>query len=255
MGDGINDAPSLKTADVGISVNNAVDVAKESADIVLVHKSLQVLRNGVLEGRKVFGNTMKYVLMGLSSNFGNMFSAAGAVIFLPFLPMLPVQILLNNFLYDISQLTIPTDNVDNDWVVKARRWDMKFIKDFMLFIGPISSIFDFSTFFLFFYVFKAPQGIFQTAWFLESLATQTLVIHIIRTKKIPFLQSRPSLPLVLSTFSIVAFAWLLPLTPIGEFFGFVALPPYMLLSIAGIVAVYLCLVGIGKRIFYKKHNL
>jgi P-type Mg2+ transporter len=255
MGDGINDAPSLKTADVGISVSNAVDVAKESADIVLVRKSLRVLRDGVLEGRKVFGNTMKYIMMGLSSNFGNMFSAAGAVIFLPFLPMLPVQILLNNFLYDVSQLTIPTDNVDNDWVIKARRWNMKFIRKFMLFIGPISSIFDFSTFFLFFFVFKSPAGVFQTAWFLESLATQTLVIHIIRTKKIPFLQSRPSLPLVLSTFSIIAFAWLLPLTPIGEFFGLVALPPYMLLAIVGIVAVYLLLVEFGKRIFYRYNEL
>jgi P-type Mg2+ transporter len=255
MGDGINDAPSLKTADVGISVNNAVDVAKESADIVLVRKSLKVLRDGVIEGRKVFGNTMKYVMMGLSSNFGNMFSAAGAVIFLPFLPMLPVQILLNNFLYDVSQLTIPTDNVDEEWVVKARRWNMKFIRKFMLFIGPISSIFDFSTFFIFFFLFKAPAGIFQTAWFLESLATQTLVIHIIRTKKVPFLQSRPSFPLILSTFSIIAFGWLLPLTPIGEFFGLVALPLYMLLSIVGIVVVYLCLVEIGKRFFYRKNDL
>jgi len=253
MGDGINDAPSLKSSDVGISVNNAVDVAKESADIVLVRKSLLVLKDGVIEGRKVFGNTMKYVMMGLSSNFGNMFSAAGAVIFLPFLPMLPIQILLNNFLYDVSQITIPTDNVDDEWVVKARRWNIKFIRKFMFFIGPISSIFDFATFFLFYYGFKVTEGAFQTAWFLESLATQTLVIHIIRTKKIPFLQSRPSLPLVLSTFSIVIFAWLIPFTPIGEFFGLVSLPLYMLGAIVGTVVVYLGLVEIGKRFFFR-HN-
>jgi P-type Mg2+ transporter len=230
-------------------------VAKESADIVLVRKSLSVLKDGVMEGRKVFGNTMKYIMMGLSSNFGNMFSAAGAVIFLPFLPMMPVQILLNNFLYDISQLTIPTDNVDEEWVTKARRWNMKFIKKFMLFIGPISSIFDFSTFFLFYYGFKAEAGVFQTAWFLESLATQTLVIHFIRTKKIPFIQSMASLPLIFSTFSVVAIGWLIPYTPIGEFFGFVPLPPYMLGAIGLIVIVYLGLVEIGKRMFYRENEL
>ncbi|MDD4902089.1 MAG: magnesium-translocating P-type ATPase [Patescibacteria group bacterium] len=255
MGDGINDAPSLSTADVGISVNNAVDVAKESADIVLVRKSLHVLKDGVIEGRKVFGNTMKYVMMGLSSNFGNMFSAAGAVIFLPFLPMLPIQILLNNFLYDVSQITIPTDNVDEEWITKARRWNIKFIRKFMFFIGPISSIFDFATFFLFYYGFKVTEGAFQTAWFLESLATQTLVIHIIRTKKIPFFQSRPSTLLMISTFSIVAFAWLIPFTPIGEFFGLVPLPLYMLGAIVGTVAIYLGLVEIGKRIFYRHNEL
>jgi|WetSurMetagenome_2_1015567.scaffolds.fasta_scaffold02082_10 P-type Mg2+ transporter len=253
MGDGINDAPSLKSSDVGISVNNAVDVAKESADIVLVRKSLRVLNEGVIEGRKVFGNTMKYVMMGLSSNFGNMFSAAGAVVFLPFLPMLPIQILLNNFLYDISQITIPTDNVDDEWVTKARRWNIKFIRKFMIFIGPISSIFDFATFFLFYYGFRVGESAFQTAWFLESLATQTFVIHIIRTKKIPFIQSRPSLPLLLSTFSIVIFAWLIPFTPIGEFFGLVPLPLYMLGAIIGTVIIYLGLVEVGKRIFFR-HN-
>jgi P-type Mg2+ transporter len=253
MGDGINDAPSLRTADVGISVNNAVDAAKESADIVLTHKNLQILRDGVLEGRKVFGNTMKYILMGLSSNFGNMFSAAGAVIFLPFLPMMPVQILLNNFIYDVSQLTIPTDNVDNEWVVKAKRWDIKFIKRFMFFIGPISSLFDFATFFIFYYGFRVGESYFQTAWFLESLMTQTLVIHIIRTKKIPFLQSRPSFLLLISTISAVLVGWLIPYTPIGEFFGLVPLPPYMLATIVGTAVIYLGLVEIGKRIFYR-HN-
>jgi P-type Mg2+ transporter len=255
MGDGINDAPSLRTADVGISVNNAVDVAKEAADIVLIHKNLQILKEGVIEGRKVFGNTMKYIMMGLSSNFGNMFSAAGAVIFLPFLPMLPVQILLNNFIYDVSQLTIPTDNVDRDWVVKAKRWNIKFIKRFMLFIGPISSIFDFSTFFIFYYGFKVSEGVFQTAWFMESLMTQILVIHFIRTKKIPFLQSRPSLPLFLSTLLAVAIGWIIPFTPVGKFFGLVPLAPYMLLAIIGIVVVYLGLIEIGKRIFYKYNDI
>jgi Mg2+-importing ATPase len=254
MGDGINDAPSLRTADVGISVNNAVDVAKESADIVLVSKNLQILKDGIIEGRKVFGNTMKYILMGLSSNFGNMFSAAGAVVFLPFLPMLPVQILLNNFIYDVSQLTIPTDNVDEEWVIKAKRWNIKFIKRFMLFIGPISSIFDFSTFFLFYYGFKVGESTFQTAWFLESLMTQVLVIHFIRTKKIPFLQSRPSWQLMLSTFSAVVIGWIIPFTPVGNFFGLVPLPPFMLLAIVGIVIVYLFLVEIGKRIFYKYND-
>ncbi|HTX86774.1 MAG TPA: magnesium-translocating P-type ATPase [Candidatus Nanoarchaeia archaeon] len=255
LGDGINDAPSLRTADVGISVNNAVDVAKESADIVLVHKSLQILRDGVIEGRKVFGNTMKYILMGLSSNFGNMFSAAGAVIFLPFLPMLPVQILLNNFIYDVSQLTIPTDNVDDEWVIKAKRWNIKFIRRFMLFIGPISSIFDFSTFFLFYFVFRVSEGGFQTAWFLESLMTQTLVIHFIRTKRLPFIQSRPSLPLVLSTFSAVIIGWIIPFTIVGRFFGLVPLPLYMLGAIIGTVIIYLGLVEIGKRIFYAYNEI
>jgi Mg2+-importing ATPase len=254
MGDGINDAPSLRTADVGISVNNAVDVAKESADIVLVRKNLQILKEGVLEGRKVFGNTMKYILMGLSSNFGNMFSAAGAVVFLPFLPMLPVQILLNNFIYDVSQLTIPTDNVDEEWVRKSKRWNLKFIKRFMLFIGPISSIFDFSTFFIFYYGFRVAESGFQTAWFLESLMTQILVIHFIRTKKIPFIQSRPSWPLLLSTLSAVAIGWIIPYSPVGKFFGLVPLPPYMLLAIVGIVSVYLFIVEIGKRIFYKYND-
>jgi P-type Mg2+ transporter len=219
----------------------------------LTHKNLQILRDGVLEGRKVFGNTMKYILMGLSSNFGNMFSAAGAVVFLPFLPMMPVQILLNNFIYDVSQLTIPTDNVDDEWVVKAKRWDIKFIKRFMFFVGPISSLFDFATFFIFYYGFRASESVFQTAWFLESLMTQTLVIHIIRTKKIPFLQSRPSFLLLISTFSAVLVGWLIPYTPIGEFFGLVPLPLYMLGTIIGTAIVYLGLVEIGKRIFYR-HN-
>jgi P-type Mg2+ transporter len=254
LGDGINDAPSLKTADVGISVNNAVAVAKEAADIILTNKNLNILSDGVLEGRKVFGNTMKYIMMGLSSNFGNMFSAAGAVMFLPFLPMLPVQILLNNFIYDISQITIPIDNVDEDWTKKPRRWDMAFIKRFMFIFGPISSFYDFFTFFLLYYGFKLTNGAFQTGWFLESLATQTLVIHIIRTKKIPFVQSRPAKFLLFSTFGAALFGWLLPFTPLGEFFGLVRLPAHILLILVAVVFTYLLTVEIGKRHFYKKHE-
>jgi Mg2+-importing ATPase len=252
MGDGINDAPSLKTADVGISVNTAVDVAKESADIILTQKGLKSIVCGVVEGRRSFGNTMKYIMMGLSSNFGNMFSVLGAVFFLPFLPMLPVQILLNNFIYDVSQLTISSDRVDDDWLKTPRKWDFGRLKHFMFTFGFTSSLFDFATFFLFFYVFHANESLFQTAWFMESLATQALVVHVIRTRKIPFLQSRPSTWLFVSTFACVIVGWLIPYTPIGTWLNFSPLPPVMLLSIVGIVVVYLCVVEIGKRIFYRK---
>ena len=254
LGDGINDAPSLKGADVGISVNNAVDVAKEAADIVLTKKDLSVLKEGVMEGRKVFGNTMKYIMMGLSSNFGNMFSAAGAVIFLPFLPMLPIQILLNNFLYDLSQVAIPLDKVDIEWVQKPRRWNLMFIKKFMYFFGPISSVFDFLTFFLLFKIFGASEGLFQTGWFMESLATQVLVIHVIRTKQIPFLQSWPSKFLLASTAVCVAVGWLIPITPLGRYFHFEPLSLGMIGAIVLIVAVYLVIVEAMKRIFYRKYS-
>jgi Mg2+-importing ATPase len=250
MGDGINDAPSLKTADVGISVSNAVDVAKESAQIILTHRSLRVMRDGVIEGRKTFANTMKYIMMGISSNFGNMFSVLGAIIFLPFLPMLPIHILLNNLLYDFSQITIPSDKVDKEYVEKPQRWDMKFIKRFMLTFGPISSIFDFITFILLFGVFKLPAAAFQTGWFLESLATQTFVIYIIRTKKIPFIQSKPSKALLISTLTCVGVGWLLPYTPFGNYFGFYPLPWYVLLSIGFVVIGYLICVELVKRVFY-----
>jgi len=254
LGDGINDAPSLRNADVGLSVNSAVDIAKESADIILTHKSLEILRDGILEGRKTFGNTMKYIMMGLSSNFGNMFSVLGAVIFLPFLPMLPVQILLNNFIYDISQITIPSDNVDKEFIQRPKRWNMNFIKRFMIVFGPVSSIFDFLTFFILFAVFKSAEAVFQTGWFIESLATQTLVIHIIRTKQLPFLQSKASKPLLISTIACVAIGWILPYTPIGKFFGFAPLPWYIVLVLAGLVLVYLVIVEIVKRLFYKKYD-
>ncbi len=255
LGDGINDAPSLKAADVGISVNTAVDVAKESADIILTKKSLQVITDGVLEGRRSFGNTMKYIMMGLSSNFGNMFSVAGAIFYLPFLPMLPVQILLNNFIYDFSQITIPSDKVDDDWIKKPRNWDLSFIKKFMYVFGPISSFFDFLTFFILFSIFKVGESTFQTGWFMESLATQTLVIHVIRTRQIPFLQSRASKFLLLSTFTAVAVGWLVPFTSLGKFFKFSPLPLNILFTIIGLVAVYLVLVEIVKRIFYKKYGV
>jgi Mg2+-importing ATPase len=253
MGDGINDAPSLRGADVGISVNNAVGVAKEAADIVLTKKDLGVLRDGVMEGRKVFGNTMKYIMMGMSSNFGNMFSAAGAVMFLPFLPALPTQLLLNNFLYDVSQLTISTDNVDPDWMRKPRRWNLEFIKKFMYFFGPLSSIFDFITFFALFNLFSASEGLFQTGWFMESLATQILVVHVIRTRQVPFAQSRASKYLVASTFVCVALGWLIPYTAVGAFFKFQPLPLPLVLMIVAIVFGYLALAEFAKRIFYKRY--
>jgi len=251
MGDGINDAPSLKTADVGISVSNAVDVAKESADIILTKKSLQVLFDGILEGRRTFGNSMKYIMMGVSSNFGNMFSVIGAVLFLPFLPMLPLQILLNNLLYDFSQITIPGDHVDAEYIAKPKRWDMKFVKKFMITFGLISSFFDFTTFFVLYKVFHVSAAAFQTGWFIESLATQTLIIHIIRTKKIPFVQSSASLALTISTLTIVVIGWLLPFTPLAHYFGFSPLSQTILITIAAIVLCYLIMVQIGKKVFYK----
>ncbi len=251
MGDGINDAPSIKAADVGISVNNAVDVAKESADFILTHKSLLELKDGVTEGRTIFGNTMKYIMMGLSSNFGNMFSVLGAVLFLPFLPMLPIQILLNNFLYDLSQITIPTDNVDEEYLREPKRWNMQFIRRFMFIFGPISSLFDFVTFYVLYNAFHTIPGAFQTGWFMESLATQALVIHIIRTKKLPFIQSRASVPMLISTFVVVSFGWILPYLPFAHLFNLSPLPLATVAILFGIVVVYLGVVELGKRIFYR----
>jgi Mg2+-importing ATPase len=253
LGDGINDAPSMKTADVGISVDNAVDVAKESADIILMQKSLRVLEEGVLEGRKTFGNTMKYIMMSTSSNFGNMFSVAGGSLFLPFLPMLPIQILLNNLLYDLSQSAIPTDNVDQEYIEKPKRWDVSFIRKFMIFLGPISSIFDFLTFFLMLLVFNATEPLFQTAWFVESLLTQTFVIFVIRTRKTPFYKSRPSRLLLFSSLCIVGFASIVPFTPLGALFGFVEPPLTFFIVLAVLICAYLILVEIVKRWFYKRY--
>jgi P-type Mg2+ transporter len=235
MGDGVNDAPALHSADVGISVDSAVDIAKESADIILLQKSLLVLDEGVMEGRKVFANIVKYVRMGGSSSFGNMFSVLGASVFVPFLPMLPLQILTNNLLYDISQVAIPTDTVDLDVVAQPRQWDLKEVTRFIVFIGPCSSIFDYTTFLVMLYVFNcwdtstAPAAaqsasLFQTGWFVESLLTQTLIIHIIRTNKIPFFQSRSSWPVMWISLLIVSLGVVLPILPVGRYLGFVQLP-------------------------------
>jgi len=227
LGDGINDAPALRAADVGISVDTAVDIAKESADAILLEKDLMVLEEGVLEGRKVFANILKYIRMGASSNFGNMFSVLGTSIFLPFLPMLPIQILTNNLLYDFSQVPIPADNVDPEQIAKPRPWSMSAISRYILFIGPCSSIFDYTTFFIMLHVFGCwtDSKLFQTGWFVESLLTQTLIIHIIRTNRIPFLQSSASWPLIVTTVIIMIVGAWLPYSPIGSYFDFVPLPP------------------------------
>jgi Mg2+-importing ATPase len=251
LGDGINDAPSLKTADVGISVDNAVDVAKETADIILMQKGLKELMDGVIEGRKTFGNTMKYLLMGLSSNFGNMLSMIGASLFLPFFPMTASQILLNNFIYDASQLSIPSDHVDTEYLKKPKHWDMGFIKKYMMIFGPISSIFDFLTFYILYGVLHLNVASFQAGWFIESLGTQILVIYIIRTQKIPFLQSRPSKYLVYTTLGALVIAIILTTKGIGNFFGFSPLPAIAFLIIFGLVIIYLVIMEIVKQIFYK----
>ncbi|OGD63705.1 magnesium-translocating P-type ATPase [Candidatus Beckwithbacteria bacterium RBG_13_42_9] len=255
LGDGINDTPSLRAADVGISVNNAVDVAKEAADLILLRKDLHVLANGVEEGRKTYGNVMKYILMGTSSNFGNMFSVAIASLFLPFLPMLPAQILLNNFLYDISQLSIPSDKVDSTYLHRPKKWSISFIRHFMVVFGPISSIFDLLTFGLMLFVFKASISLFQTAWFIESLTTQAVIIFAIRTKAIPFFQSKPSPWLILTSLGIISFCWLLPFTPLAEVFSFTPLPAIFYLILMLMVVVYILIVEQTKKWFYRKYEL
>ncbi|HET8909571.1 MAG TPA: magnesium-translocating P-type ATPase [Ktedonobacterales bacterium] len=253
LGDGINDAPSLHVADVGISVASAVDIAKDAAEIILMEHDLRVLQQGVLEGRKAFGNVMKYLFMGTSSNFGNMFSMAGSALILPFLPMLPTQILLNNFLYDLAQVTIPTDNVDATFIRKPHRWEIKLIRDFMVFIGPISSVFDFLTFFVMLSVFHASEALFHTGWFVESLATQTLVLFIIRTAGNP-LRSRPSRPLIVTIVAVVAAGIVVPYTPIGGALGFTPLPGLFFLFLAGATSVYLLLVEIVKRWLMRRRS-
>jgi len=250
MGDGINDAPSIHAADVGISVSSAADVAREAADVILLKPGLRVLHDGILEGRKAFGNVMKYLFMGTSSNFGNVFSMAGASIFLPFLPMLPTQILLNNFLYDLSQITIPTDNVDETYLVRPQRWDIKLIRNFMVFVGPISSIFDFLTFYVLLHFFRATEAQFHTGWFVESLATQTLVIFVIRTSKNPF-KSRPSPALLFTCLAIVAIGVLLPFSPVAGVLGFTPLPLSYFVFVAVATVAYLLLVEIAKRILFR----
>ena len=253
IGDGINDAPSLKAADVSISVENAVDVAKESADLILLRPDLTVLDQGVLEGRKTFGNTMKYIMMGTSSSFGTMFSVAGASLFLNFLPMTAIQILLNNLLYDLSEATIPTDNVDEEYIEKPKRLDISYIRRFMVTLGPVSSIFDFLTFFLMLAVFKATVPVFQTAWFIESLATQTLVIFVLRTRKTPFYRSKPGKFLLISSLSVVAAAFILPFTPLGAIFKFAPPPAMFFIVLAGLIVAYLFLVEVVKKWFLKRY--
>jgi P-type Mg2+ transporter len=251
LGDGINDAPSIRAADIGITVDNAVDIAKESADIVLLKKDLRVLRDGILEGRKTFGNTMKYIMMGTSSNFGNMISVAAASLFLPFLPLLPVQILLNNLLYDMSQSTIPADTVDGEYVQAPKRWDIGFIKKFLLVFGPVSSLFDILTFITLLFVFHAPVEIFRTVWFLESLCTQTFIIFAIRTRRVPFYKSRPSRYLVISSILVVITGIAIIFTPVGDLFGFVPLTLAYFLLIGVLVTGYVVVVEIVKTQFYR----
>lgn len=249
LGDGINDAPSLRAADVGISVASAVDVAREAADIILLKPGLQILHNGIIEGRRASANVMKYLLMGTSSNFGNMFSMAGASVFLPFLPMLPTQILLNNFLYDTAQITIPSDNVDERYIRSPRRWDMKLIRNFMLFIGPISSAYDFLTFYVLLHFFHAGQAEFHTGWFVESLATQTLVLFVIRTMGNP-LKSRPSVPLAITTILVVIVGVLLPYLPVAGILGFTRLPATYFTFLTVSTITYLLLVEWAKRFLF-----
>ena len=283
LGDGMNDAPALRAADVGVSVDTAVDIAKESADVILLEKSLMVLEEGVLEGRKVFANILKYIRMGASSNFGNMFSVLGASAWLPFVPMAPIQVLTNNLLYDFSQVPIPTDNVDPEQIARPRPWLIDEIKRFILFIGPISSIFDYTTYLIMWFVFncasaalKCPPALlhrftslgetlggldpsflyraalFQTGWFVESLMTQTLIIHVIRTNRFPFLQSRASLPLVITSLLIMAIGAWLPQSPLAESLGFVHLPtlywPLLLLTLGA----YLMLTQLMKTWLLRK---
>ena len=251
LGDGVNDAPSLYEADVGISVESGVDVAKEAADIVLLDKDLMVLANGIIEGRKIFDNTLKYILMGTSSNFGNMFCAAAASVFLPFLPMLPMQILFMNLLYDTANMTLPTDNVDDEYVMKPKKWDMNFVRKYTLFFGPFSSLYDFLTYGIMLFIFAASPSLFQSGWFVESFATEILVIFVIRTRKTPFYKSRPGKWLTVLTLSCLAIGVIVPFTPLGEFLGFTPLPPTYWLLLVLMVVTYLLLVDAGKVFFYK----
>jgi Mg2+-importing ATPase len=283
MGDGINDALSMRVADVGISVDTAVDVAKESADIILLERSLMVLEDGILEGRKVFANIIKYIRMGASSNFGNMFSMTGSSYFLPFLPMAPIQVLVNNLLYDFSQTGIPSDNVDEEFLLKPRKWDIGNIQRFMMFVGPTSSIFDYTTFLLMLFFFKChdlglaapanllhrfPGGtnvapddtyaasLFHSGWFVESIITQTLIVHVIRTRKIPFIQSSPSPTLLITTLVIIAIGSSIPyIPPLAAYLGMVPLPPIFWAFILATMLCYVTLTHSVNAWFARKYGI
>jgi len=250
LGDGINDAPPLHVADVGISVDSGAEVAKQAADLVLLRHDLGVLRDGIREGRRTLVNVNKYVLMATSSNFGNMASMAAAALFLPFLPMRPLQILLNNFLYDVSELPIPTDRVAEADLLAPRRWNTDFIRNFMLTFGPLSSLFDLLAFALLYYVLHTPAALFQTAWFVQSMATQVLIVFVIRTERAAW-KERPSTLLALSSVAIVAVAAVLPYSAWGSFFGFVPMPAPVLAVVAGLTLAYLAVTEGAKRLFYR----
>jgi Mg2+-importing ATPase len=259
LGDGINDATALKDADVGISVDTATDIAKESADIILLENDLSVLRKGIVYGRRTFGNILKYIKMTTSSNFGNMFSMLGASAFLPFLPMLPAQLLLQNLLYDISQTTIPWDRVDEEYIKRPQQWDTSFLSKFIIFFGPISSIFDYLTFALMFFYFKANspehQSLFQTGWFVEGLLSQTLIVHLIRTRKIPFIQSWATTPVVALTSLIMAIGILIPFTPAASFLGMQKLPLIYFPFLIAILTGYAFLTQVIKNWFIKRYKV